>query len=77
MIPHIRNALAVLGVAVATAAAQATCQSAKRSITGGDILHNYVNLNIGLRLTVGQAVAYSIQWIVAGVTIALLYRPMP
>lgn len=44
---------------------------------GSFVLHNYVNLNIGLRLTVGQAVAYSIQWIVAGVTIALLYRPMP
>ena len=48
MIPHIRNALAVLGVAVATAAAQTTCQSAKRSITGGDIdlapLAGYVDI---------------------------------
>ncbi len=44
---------------------------------GSFVLHNYVNLNIGLRLTLGQAVAYFIQWIVAGITIALIYRPAP
>jgi hypothetical protein len=43
---------------------------------GSFVLHNYVNLNIGLRLTVGQAVAYFIQWIVAGIMIALIYRPI-
>jgi hypothetical protein len=43
---------------------------------GSFVLHNYVNLNIGLRLTVGQAAAYFIQWIVAGVMIALIYRPV-
>ena len=42
---------------------------------GSFVLHNYVNLNIGLRLTLGQAVAYLIQWIVAGIIIALIYRP--
>lgn len=44
--------------------------------TGSFVLHNYVNLNIGLKLTVGQAIAYLIQWIVAGVVIALIYRPV-
>ena len=44
---------------------------------GSFVLHNYVNLNIGLKLTLGQAIAYFIQWIVAGITIALIYRPAP
>ena len=43
---------------------------------GSFVLHNYVNLNIGLRLTVGQAVAYFIQWVVAGIIIALIYQPV-
>jgi hypothetical protein len=40
---------------------------------GSFVLHNYVNLNIGLRLTLGQALAYFIQWVVAGIVIALIY----
>ena len=44
---------------------------------GSFVLHNYVNLNIGLRLTLGQALAYFIQWIVAGIMIALVYQPAP
>jgi hypothetical protein len=43
---------------------------------GAFVLHNYVNLNIGLKVTVGQAVAYFIQWIVAGIVIAMIYRPV-
>jgi hypothetical protein len=39
------------------------------------VFHNYVNLNIGLRLTLGQAVAYLVEWIVSGIVIALIYRP--
>ena len=42
---------------------------------GSFVLHNYVNLNIGLRLTLGQGVAYLVQWVVAGIMIALIYRP--
>jgi hypothetical protein len=38
------------------------------------VVHNYVNLNIGLALTVGQAVAYFVEWTVAGVVIGLIYR---
>jgi hypothetical protein len=40
---------------------------------GSFVLHNHVNLNIGLRLTAGQAAAYFFQWIVVGVVIALIY----
>jgi hypothetical protein len=39
------------------------------------VIHNYVNLNIGLKLTTQQAVAYSVEWIVVGVVIGLVYRP--
>jgi hypothetical protein len=40
-----------------------------------NVLHNYVNLNIGLKLALGQAAAYFIQWTVTGVVIGLLYKP--
>ena len=42
---------------------------------GSFMLHNYVSLNIGLRLALLQVVAYFIQWVGAGVVIALIYRP--
>ena len=38
-------------------------------------VHNYVNLNIGWKLTVQQSVAYFIQWVVVGIVIGLIYRP--
>ncbi|HXH94461.1 MAG TPA: hypothetical protein VNN25_22985 [Thermoanaerobaculia bacterium] len=41
---------------------------------GSFVLHNYVNLNIGLKLTVEQAVAYFIQWTVTGIVIGLIYK---
>lgn len=41
------------------------------------VVHNYVNLNIGLKLTVEQAVAYFLEWTVTGVVIGLIYRPAP
>ena len=41
---------------------------------GSFVLHNYVNLNIDLRLTLGQAAAYFLQWIVVGVVIASVYK---
>ena len=40
------------------------------------VLHNYVNLNIGLKLALGQAVAYFIQWTIVGIVIALIYKPL-
>jgi hypothetical protein len=39
------------------------------------VFHNYVNLNIGLRLTLGQAVAYFVEWTLTGIVIGLIYRP--
>src|SRR5262245_3701813 len=41
---------------------------------GSFVLHNYVNLSIGWRLTVAQAIAYSVEWILCGIVIALIYR---
>ena len=43
---------------------------------GSFVLHNYVSLNIGLRLALLQAVAYFVQLLGAGVVIALIYRPV-
>ena len=40
------------------------------------VLHNYVNLNIGLKLALGQAVAYFVQWTVVGIVIGLIYKPL-
>lgn len=42
---------------------------------GSFMLHNYVSLNIGLRLALLQALAYFVQWVGSGVVIALIYRP--
>jgi hypothetical protein len=39
--------------------------------------HNYVNLNIGVKLTVGQGAAYFVEWMVTGMVIGLIYRPVP
>jgi len=40
------------------------------------VVHNYVNLNIGGKLTLQQSVAYLVEWIVTGVVIGLIYRPL-
>jgi len=40
------------------------------------VLHNYVNLNIGLKLALGQAAAYFVQWTVVGIVIGLIYKPV-
>jgi hypothetical protein len=39
------------------------------------VVHNYVNLNIRLKLTVIQAIAYFVEWVVTGIVIGLIYRP--
>jgi hypothetical protein len=39
------------------------------------VLHNYVNLNIGLKLTLQQSVAYFIEWTVVGLLIGVIYKP--
>ena len=40
-----------------------------------NVLHNYVNLNIGSRLAIGQAAAYFFQWTITGLVIGLIYKP--
>ena len=40
------------------------------------VLHNYVNLNIGLKLALGQAVTYFLQWAIVGIVIGLIYKPL-
>jgi hypothetical protein len=39
------------------------------------VIHNYVNLNIGVKLTVYQAIAYFIQWVIVGAAIGAIYKP--
>jgi len=38
-------------------------------------IHNYINLNIGLTLTIYQSIAYFIQWVIVGAAVGLIYRP--
>ena len=42
----------------------------------GFVLHNYVNLNIGLKLALGQAATYFVQWTIIGIVIGLIYKPL-
>jgi hypothetical protein len=42
----------------------------------GFVLHNYVNLNIGPKLALAQAVAYFVQWTIVGIVIGLIYKPL-
>jgi hypothetical protein len=39
------------------------------------VLHNYVNLNIGLKLALAQAAAYFVQWTIVAIVISLIYKP--
>jgi len=39
------------------------------------VIHNHVNLKIGLALTFGQAIAYFVEWTIVGVVIGLIYQP--
>jgi uncharacterized membrane protein len=40
------------------------------------VLHNYVTLNIGMKLTLGQAVTHFVQWTIVGTIIGLIYKPL-
>jgi hypothetical protein len=44
-------------------------------VVGSFVVHNYVNLNIGWKLTAEQAVAYFIEWLAVGIVIGMIYRP--
>ena len=41
----------------------------------GFALHNHMLLNIGMKLTVGQAFAYFVQWLAVGIVLSLIYAP--
>ena len=41
---------------------------------GSLVLHNYMMLSIGWRLSALQGIVYSAEWIVVGVVISLVYR---
>ena len=41
----------------------------------GFALHNHMLLNIGIKLTVGQAISYFVQWLGVGMVISLIYAP--
>jgi hypothetical protein len=41
---------------------------------GSFVIHNYVNLKIGAKLTLQQSAAYFVQWVLVGVVLAALYR---
>ena len=41
-----------------------------------NVEHNYMNLNIGLKLALGQAAAYFVQWTITGIVIGLIYKPL-
>jgi hypothetical protein len=43
---------------------------------GSFVLHNYANLNIGLKLTLQQCVIYFLEWLFVGIVIGLIYRPL-
>jgi hypothetical protein len=56
---------------------RARCPSACLRVfaVGSFVAHNYVNLNIGLKLTAEQAVAYFFEWLAVGLVIEMIYRP--
>ncbi len=39
------------------------------------VIHNHVNLNIGVGLTIRQSIAYFVEWVITGMVIGLIYRP--
>jgi hypothetical protein len=41
----------------------------------GFALHNHMLLNIGIGLTVGQSLAYFLQWLGVGIVVSLIYAP--
>ena len=46
-------------------------------VVGSFVIHNYMILNIGLKLALEQSVAYFLEWVAVGVVIGLVYRPLP
>jgi hypothetical protein len=45
-------------------------------VVGGFVIHNFANLQIGAKLAVQQSIAYFVEWLIVGVVIGLIYRPV-
>jgi hypothetical protein len=45
-------------------------------VIGAFVVHNYVNPNIGLKITMFSAAAFFIEWTVVGIAIGLVYKPI-
>jgi hypothetical protein len=43
-------------------------------VVGAQVIHNYMNLNIGWRIAAWQGVVYSLEWIAVGAVIGLVHR---
>ena len=74
-------AIAVVAIIFAMTHQSGTAQGARLGILIGifavcNVLHNFVNFNIGSRLAIGQAAAYFFQWIITGIVIGLIYKPL-
>jgi len=74
-------AIVVVALIFAMTHQSGTAQGARLGVLIGvfavcNVLHNYVNFNIGSKLVVGQAAAYFFQWIVTGIVIGLIYKPL-
>jgi hypothetical protein len=41
-----------------------------------NVAHNYMNMPIGTKLALVQAASYFVQWIVVGIVIGLVYKPL-
>jgi len=42
---------------------------------GSFVIHNHVNLNIGVKVTLYSGLAYFAEWTVVGIVISLIYKP--
>jgi len=45
-------------------------------VVGAFVLHNFANLQIGAKLAAQQAIAYFAEWVIVGLLIGLIYRPV-
>ena len=74
-------AILVVAIIFAMTGGSGTTEGARFGVLIGSfvvcafVLHNYVNLNIGLKLALGQAAAYFVQWTIIGIVIGLIYKP--
>lgn len=44
-------------------------------VLGAFVVHNWVNLNISVKLSANSGIAYFVEWLAVGIVIGLIYRP--